>query len=824
MNNVTCKFCILNMLGIMETSSINDTTEEVKKPIFANSTYKIRTSFNSNQKGASNDIGTIAGIGNYQKQYKKRVLWDFGDGTKKEGYYSEHSYEKPGYYKITCTFFDINRRGYQNNFSIYVIVKEVLPTHLSFDNIRENITCSKIEKIARIQAVLSNTISEDLKIRAERIDDGSKGTNYKELDNDLFKFMKKYWCFLEDPNQIYYRTDEVSLKKMKPIDYYTPKYDEIYGKFRCKNGELELLLYQVIPYYQTRTELGYIDVLNPNADISNAQEDIKKVFIKQVYTKQQLPEDASYIGKRAIVDIFFKNDFIGDVNDLIFFYDIEKLNITGELDSSANYINMIPIQTKLEVVGNNDISKVKIAISPDGFIKHFDGENDIQSLDRYCVDVRFKHSLYSNFNINGYIFPFIPYDGDNENYYIPKDISVDYIITNFSPNDSKCIVNDSFKGSEEWFKEVSFNLKSYINVVFESTISNHDKTNSNKVNVRVEKPLKNVNDIVIPREKQQKEDINRLLDVYMKHPMWDETPNMREMLYLILNNKNYLNNMLTDSSNFLDNTQNIRTCYISNLISILQMLGEDISLFETTLFDGNNDLKSFTRLLSMNHSELIGHETGVFPNIRISNTGNDDDVGKLINSNSIIELNEDDKIYKIDGIDLKTYNGNQQDKDAAEECDLIVRDLFSKDTWIVSLHQVNMKEFSIGDYDVSWDWKLLLPSEYSNIDDKIKTNEVKMQNPARSQSDLKKLEQEISDYKKYKRKIIDTYYSFYTLRRKKAMERIGNFIDDSYLTDDITNTTNWNDKWGTVHEILMKILLTNCDLLEDNSRQEIEIK
>jgi hypothetical protein len=56
------------------------------------------------------------------------------------------------------------------------------------------------------------------------------------------------------------------------------------------------------------------------------------------------------------------------------------------------------------------------------------------------------------------------------------------------------------------------------------------------------------------------------------------------------------------------------------------------------------------------------------------------------------------------------------------------------------------------------------------------------------------------------------------------MERIGNFIDNSYLTDDITNTTNWNDKWGTVHEILMKILLTNCDLLEDNSRQEIEIK
>jgi len=60
-------------------------------------------------------------------------LWDFGDGTKKEGYSAEHNYKKPGRYKITCTFFDINRKAWVNDYCIYVVVKEVLPTILRFD-------------------------------------------------------------------------------------------------------------------------------------------------------------------------------------------------------------------------------------------------------------------------------------------------------------------------------------------------------------------------------------------------------------------------------------------------------------------------------------------------------------------------------------------------------------------------------------------------------------------------------------------------------------------------------------------------------------------
>ena len=60
------------------------------------------------------------------------VLWDFGDGHKEEGYSVEHTYSKPGRYKIRCTFYDINRCAWKNTYFLTVVVKEVIPTKLAF--------------------------------------------------------------------------------------------------------------------------------------------------------------------------------------------------------------------------------------------------------------------------------------------------------------------------------------------------------------------------------------------------------------------------------------------------------------------------------------------------------------------------------------------------------------------------------------------------------------------------------------------------------------------------------------------------------------------
>jgi hypothetical protein len=85
----------------------------------------------------------------------------------------------------------------------------------------------------------------------------------------------------------------------------------------------------------------------------------------------------------------------------------------------------------------------------------------------------------------------------------------------------------------------------------------------------VKKRIPSPNKTVIPKELQSEEDIDRLLDVYMSHPMWKDNKNVRDMFKAMLNNGDYLTRILTTSKNFLDDTANVKRCFLSNLIAML---------------------------------------------------------------------------------------------------------------------------------------------------------------------------------------------------------------------------------------------------------------
>jgi PKD repeat protein len=50
--------------------------------------------------------------GNYTSEYRKEVLWDFGDGEKVKGGQVEHYYKRPGRYTISATLFNYERVGF----------------------------------------------------------------------------------------------------------------------------------------------------------------------------------------------------------------------------------------------------------------------------------------------------------------------------------------------------------------------------------------------------------------------------------------------------------------------------------------------------------------------------------------------------------------------------------------------------------------------------------------------------------------------------------------------------------------------------------------
>jgi hypothetical protein len=90
------------------------------------------------------------------------------------------------------------------------------------------------------------------------------------------------------------------------------------------------------------------------------------------------------MGKRGWFDIFYKNDFCdGETNTLSISYDIENQNITGELNSGTNYLNINPLGISVNVV-KNDPKDVRIGYSLDGFIRPLEGD-DI-SKGEYFID------------------------------------------------------------------------------------------------------------------------------------------------------------------------------------------------------------------------------------------------------------------------------------------------------------------------------------------------------------------------------------------------------------------------------------------------------
>lgn len=851
MNNkrkVRIPFGIVNIAGLMETKPVKEVDEivgaEATNPLFCHKSYKIKTTFNK-KLNDNKDFGYMHFYESdpdenkfYQKKFRRMVLWDFGDGYSEEGYSVEHTYEKPGRYSITCTLYDINRRAWKNTYSIVVVVKEVIPTQLKFDNdyTKSSISCSKIEQIAKLEATLSLTCKEDLQVHAKRIfseqeEDSNYeeiGRNYAEIPSEIFKYSRKYWTFLENEQQLLYQSDKVYGDKLTPRDLYTPNYISLYANFYYDDSDKEepikILIYQVIPYKTIDDNLKTIRILNPNCKVDDllshggdyqdyVEKFTKVIEIQQVYIQEQLPENAYYVGKRAWVDLFYKNDYLGNKNTFSFYYDIETKNITKELLSSDNYINMMPIGLSIEIK-KNDNNLVKVGVSLDGFLRHLDDGN-------YTIDEYLMQSLVKDTDIDFYFFPYIEYENElvvidglelemneytssdfvsmTKMYYIPKDCEIDDIIITENETDEDNSSWNQYRGIETvepWLKRTNIYLFDLIDFGINVRIKN-----GGSVHLDIKKnPLIKPDELSIPTEKMTHENIDTLVDVYMSHPMFDETPTTKDFFTSILKGQNMLNYSLTKSKNFLDDNMNVKTCYLSNLISMLKMMGEDILEYEKGAFEGVNELRDFVRLLSMNHADLVGHVVKKEYDIDVQRDRYGKNVGDQILLTDILRV----KKGKLQSLERngKEYDYTQWDKDGVE---IILQDKYTFETKIVNLGLSGGDEVQIQNYLPSWGWNLLLPSKYNDCIYKLQKNQEYYDKNGRNlygSSEIKRIQQVINQ-------LLDGYYSFYVLNPVVEQKRVGNFLQDDTITERINDPVEWESEWGITHEILMKILRDN---------------
>lgn len=867
--NVRAEFGILNIGGYMIGRPSKDGSySEIINPLFAHDSYTIKTTFNRNIKyNLDGEEKFTSNFGNvryedaslsenevyYQKNFRRDVLWDFGDGTKIEGADVEHTYKKPGRYKISCTFFDVNRQGWKNTYSIIVQVKEVFPTSIRFsensNNFKSEIKCSKIEQIAKIEALLSKD-TDKLNLIPKRIfteDELKSNTQqaYDEVKNVAFYHMKPYYCFLSNEKKYFLNSEEIQSSYMKPIEKYEVEYYEIYGKFQYDklNKNIILKLYLLHPFKVLDNDHKKVKCIDPNCDILSEIQ-YKDVDIKQIYTMDEV-ENVFYVGKRGFVDVYYKNDYLSKKNNddylkdnvFAFFYDLEEKNIINDIKNSVNYLNNIPLGMSIAVKPNN-IYDVKISLSLNGFLRN------VNPLLNYHVDEFFINSLVKDYSINGYFMPYILYEGKEEileeldltlstgeivdfkvsesSYYVPKDIILDnieyvYNIDNSKGYQSSLSFVEDYDGAT--FKKYNFVSRDYIDHTYTIGIKNIDDIFVKNLKMDIKRyDITDIKKLIIPTEKYVKVDVKKLMEVYMGHPMFEEAHKLKDGLISLLKNNNLLSYIMTKSENFLDDRANIRTCYLSNLLSTLRMMGEEIVDYETTEFEGINEMRDFVRLLSMNHNDLVGHIISKPYDIHINSTSKGKNVGRKMDLRDRIYIKNDITRFGDDGRGLilgyKSKN-NPQYVEIAKSfgTNLILHDKYTNETRPVSFTttdylDIMLKKDEVGyyislkDYDPSWGWNLLLTERFEKANNELKNNNL-------TSLRRKRLEEICEN-------VIDGYYDFYLIKNESERERVGNFVEDDTITKELDDVELWESEWGYVNDILMKIIIDKAGLRKDD--------
>lgn len=795
------KFQINNIAGKMNVAYDHSNVPTVDRYVFCHPSYKITASLRRDNE-ETGYVKWIDGSNNekdhyYTRYFRRSVLWDFGDGHTYEGPSATHSYTKPGKYTITCTFFDIQRHGFLNQYKVNVVVKEVIPTELQFntDKFKTAIKCSKIEQIQEISATLSNNCAQRLDVVPSRtyIDEKEEEIEkeYDKIKKSAYSYLNRYWCFMQNDYQNVYRSGNIKYRdRLIPVTKYTPQYDDLYGAFeydesiKDESKRLYFVFWWVNPYANVENRLKSISYVNPDYDFLSqvpANQERITTEVKQAYLKDSIPSQYTYVGARAFIDVYFKSDFLKNRIDLYFNFDYDNQQSQTDILSSRNYINTPPMGLSLSVTKNTK-ADVHWVASSDGFI-HFnvlDEENRNKRIDDYLLN-----GIVRNKTQRVFLLPIIRNetlysDGTSEtniyesshNYYIPKDLMYrNYNLYVGSDCDAREQLIDGFD-------KILSHVKCYSLTVYDSDFTLTFRVEGDDV-IDQQIHVLDESQVVVPLIKQHKEDFDTLIQTYMPHKMFSEADNLKDALRAAFKRSGFIDYMMTYSQNFVDNISNYKTCFLQQFISILQSMGEDVTLFESNNFEGVNDLRDFVRLLSINHTQLVGHGIPQDYDIVVREDNMGANVGDQIFASDILDVDNKSCIRKVtrDGVVITI-------KDQYDINKIIVHDKYTNETWLVDTYNLIGNDKCIGNYQPKWNWLMMFPKRFD----------------AFVERELTHAEQQD------KNQLIESYYDFYLLNTSSNIKRVGNLIDEDYITSELEDVKEWDAQWGISYKCLLKLL------------------
>lgn len=716
------------------------------------------------------------------KNYNNDIIWNFNDGTITSEREPLHYYELPGLYNISASFYILESgKLVLKTATTSILVKEIVPTELSFldkDKIKEKLPISKINKLSKLQITLGSNIISEPKVSAIRVFENefkaNLEKNYFEIKDIPRYHLEKYYTFLENIDS--YNKDKNFISNfLSPTNSFTPVYNKLYARLTSdENNKIKPEFYILNNEELIEYNFSYYNDKDGNRNNAN---------LKIISDLDNMPSNCYEVGKIAHVNIWYKNDFIGSENNLIFKIDKKTLKIKNESSLNESYLNIPPLGLTVNMEFPNEEENILFpALTLNGI---YSKNNTKRISNKIICEDHFIHSFYKNYETRGYFAYFIENDNSDKNNKSFSLLKDDNILKNkeIKTNNTDYIVITNVKKDEEknkeFYKYYSFKpLKPNFSLYLENTNDNTSTvfyTNEELIDYK---------QLILPSEKISNIDVNKILDTYMQHPLFEGKTNLKNILLDIF--KNIIPYITTKSSSFLDDKVNYKTCYIDDLDAIFKMLDINIKEFSLNSFNKINEFKDLLRIISMNYSNIFGNYILDNHDISITHTTKGKNVGKKIDINEDIWCDEN---YNIIGIGTDN-NGNIKENYTDDAIPfLIVKDNYTSKTFCISFNKnifknQNIKKIKLIDYDISWGWPLNLPSEL------------------------------FGSTGQYKKNIFENYYSFYLFKKSNDYIRKYNFIADTTIPkskespEKQITVEEWEKDFGFVYDCIIKLLIS----------------
>ena len=768
------------LTNLLTNKPLEVTDNTAVLPLFATNLYTIKASVNKP---------------GYTKKYRKSVRWDFGDGTIKEGASAEHYYNTPGKYRISCTFYNIDRKPHESKYYINVIVKEIIPINLEFVDITnedlyptsgpKEIYRSKLNNLLTLQSTLNNNVKVLAPIKPVRVDI-NEGNSYFKIKNNKYYHLERYYTFLKEESDFSYKKNINSHISLKPTEYFIPKYSPLYISFENEDGLIKPRVFVYLESSQDIVDLpSTFKIYNPNTSVlkNHLKSEDDYYFtadLERIYYFDNLPKDSRFCGWISRFNIWYKDDYAGE-KEIYFSYDTTKLEFyDNTIDPST--INIPQLGLKINVKDSEDYS---YALTSNGLLFSSEIKNDLLMIDNYL-----KHNLYTDYKVECYLAKYIKNDvydwADNGEEKITWSILKDTDnIALLSGTKCKVEKDDSYN---EYINRYEI-MPTSNNFTLSVAIADDKSYEYNHVNGKA------LYGIRLPYKKYTYIDFDRMLNSYMQHSMYEDKPLIRAFFKQIFETDELFENINNKGFDFFDDIVNHKTCYIKNLQSILEMFGASEMSYNINSFDKINELKELVRILSMQYTTLFGRFETMKNDITIIGDQKGKDVGDEIKSTDIIVCTAE---YTVIGI---IRDGNYYP--CASTKHLILHTPFNNETRLVNFygikshlkplnHETLANEYgaayyyNLNDYNYSWGWNLQLPAESE-----------KMSNLGN---------------------IIDTYYTLYLYKETQPRERKYNYLDNDaipYSQEPYTSfmtKKEWEDVFGYTYDCLMKVLIYKLGL------------